>query len=63
MYISQEDEECEPDDYLVKFTFYGTMTICDEFGLIKYESCGGESLGTEVAGFQTGLMEIIPINR
>ena len=51
IYYSDPGYSCKNDDYAIKFWWYGTKTICDEFGNIKYESCNGESFGTETPGF------------
>jgi hypothetical protein len=51
-----DDTECNEDDFKVFFEFYGTKTICNEHGVVKYKTCDSESLGTEIMGFEPILM-------
>lgn len=47
------------DDYGVKFWWYGSKTICYEYGDVKYETCSEDSTGVEISGFMPTVIEKI----
>lgn len=47
------------DDYAVKFWWYGSKTICYEYGDVKYETCSEDSTGLEISGFMPTVIEQI----
>lgn len=41
------------------FPFYGTKTLCQEHGQLKYDTCGSETGGYEIDGFKLALLELM----
>ena len=58
--MSEPDKYCEEGDRIMVFPFYGTKTLCQEHGQLKYDSCGSETGGYEIDGFELALLELMP---
>ena len=63
VYVSPPDSECSKGDHIIVWPFYGTKTLCQEHGQLKYDTCSSESGGYEISGFETANIEVIPGNR
>ncbi len=53
------DKKCDDYDFQVKFWWYGTKSICYEYGDYKYETCSEDSTGVEISGFEPSALDHI----
>jgi hypothetical protein len=61
--VSGADKFCDGVDHIIVFPFYGTKTLCQEHGRLKYDTCGSESGGIEINGFEFANLEMLPEKR